>query len=219
MNKISSATAWLIPVICIWLCACAAREDAQPDAAPPVQAEAQVAPTPSVPDPTPPSGVYKAEAEKAFAEARALWQTKAASLGAVEACSDPEQAVALLDRALKIEPTFTAALVRRGLAKSEMGLREEAFDDLTAAIRLEASADNYAYRALASLRAGQERATRRDLEYSLKLAPARHLATNYMGLLELKQGNTRLACSSFQKGCSSGDCSLLELARKEKLCP
>lgn len=165
------------------------------------------------------SGKVAPEAEKAYAEARVLWRREAATLSAAERCSDPEQALTLLDKALALEPGYAEALARRGLAKSELGDGEGAFDDLTAAVRLAPTPENYAFRALASLRGGREKAAARDLEYSLKLNSSQYLARNYLGLLELTQGKTMQACSSFKEGCSNGDCSFLEMARKEKVCP
>lgn len=202
---------------CLMLAACAGKESPQPSAAPPAPE--------SPPDPAPekdfigPSGKYKPEAEQAFAEARVLWRRDVASVSAAESCTDPEKAVSLLSKAISLEPKYAEAYVRRGLARSELGKREEAFDDLTEAVRLNASPESYAYRGLVCLRAGEERAAQRDLQYSLKLKSSQHLAHNLMGVLELKRDKKSLACESFTKGCSNGDCAFIESARKEKICP
>lgn len=165
------------------------------------------------------SGKLNPEAEIAYAKARVLWKQTLSSVSAVELCADPEKAVALLDKAIALEPGYAEALARRGLAKSELGEREEAFDDLTAAIRARPSAEAYAYRALVSIRANQLRAARRDLEYSLKKDPNQHLAKNFSGVLALTLDDTLQACSRFKEGCSSGDCSFIDAARTDKLCP
>lgn len=196
-------------VLCLALAACAGKE----------------APAPSAPPATPErdlsghSGKFNPEAEQAFAEARVLWPREIASVKAAEVSSDPEKAVALLDKAIAIEPKYAEAYLRRGLAKSELGEREGAFDDLTEAVRLDPAPASYAYRGLVCLRAGEERAAQRELEYSLKLRPSQHLAHNLMGVLHLRRDKKSQACENFKKGCSNGDCSFIESARREKICP
>lgn len=165
------------------------------------------------------SGKFRPEAERAYAEARVLWKRQLSSLADAEVCVDPAKAVELLDKAIALEPGYAEAYARRGLARSELGEREEAFDDLTAAIRLHASAENYAYRALVSIRAGGTRAARRDLEYSLKLDAGQSRAHNFLGVLALSLDDAQEACQGFQAGCSKGDCTFLEAARQEKICP
>ncbi len=164
------------------------------------------------------SGKFNPEAETSFAQARVLWKRGLSSVSAVEVCSDPEKAVVLLDKAISLEPGYAEAYIRRGLAKSELGQREEAFTDLTAAIRLHPTADAYAYRALVSIRAKQVRAARKDLEYSLQKNPQQHLARNITGLLALTLDDKPEACAQFQQGCSAGDCSFIDAAKADKLC-
>lgn len=164
------------------------------------------------------SGKLNPEAETAYAEARVLWKRTLSSVSAVEPCSDPEKAVVLLDKAIALEPGYAEALVRRGLATSELGEREGAFDDLPAAIRLNPSAESYAYRAFVSIRANQIRAAQKDLEYSLKKDSKQHLAKNITGVLALTLDDKAQACSQFQQGCSSGGCSYLDAAKADKIC-
>ena len=159
------------------------------------------------------------EAAGLYDEAFALWRRPFMSVRAAEACAAPEKAVALLDKAIALEPGFAEAYIRRGLAKSELNLGEAAFDDLTTAIRLYPTPEAYAYRALACMRSKQERAALRDLSYALKLNPTNPLANNISGLMALKEANNNTeACVFFKKGCSGGDCSFIEAARLENLC-
>ena len=158
------------------------------------------------------------EAKLAFDKARALWGQDSGSVSALEVCSDPEQAVSLLDKVISCEPDYAEAYVRRGLAKSELRLKEEAFDDVSKGIRLHPTPDAYAYRALVSLRAGQVRAAQKDLEYSLSKEQKQHLAKNISGLLLLTLSNKAEACARFREGCSAGDCSFLEAAKADKTC-
>ncbi len=136
-----------------------------------------------------------------------------------ERCSDPEKALSLLSKAISLDPRYAEAYLRRGLAKSELGEGEEAFEDVTAGIRLQPTAQGYAYRGLVSLRSGQKNAAEKDLRHSLKLDPKQHLAHNYLGTLALSENNQAKACASFKEGCAQGDCSFLETSKKEGICP
>lgn len=155
-------------------------------------------------------GRYSEEAELLFAKAHVLWKG--------DTCAEPLEAVRLLDEVIRIEPGYGAAWARRGLAHSELGNREEAFDDLTQAVRLEPTAEHYAHRALISLRGGALAAARRDLDYSLKKDQKQHRARNLLGMLLLREGDAAGACASFADGCSNGDCEPLQTARKEGRC-
>lgn len=164
-------------------------------------------------------GRYKAEAEQEFDRARVLWRQQHFGLGNAELCSDPQKAVTLLDKVIELEPSYAEAFVRRGLAQSELGRREEAFDDLSAAIRLEPKPEYYAYRALVSMRGGSAKAAVRDIDYSLQKQPKQSRAHNFRGVLALSGDDRAGACAAFAKGCANGDCSFWETAKKEKICP
>lgn len=155
------------------------------------------------------------EAERAYSEALALWEKS--SLG--EVCSDPQRATALLDKAVSLAPEYGEAYLRRGLAKSELNEPEEAFEDATRGLRLVPTAESYALRGLVLMRGRQNKAARRDLEYSLSTNPSQHLAHNLLGALALSEEKDQEACASFKAGCDNGDCFFLETARKEKICP
>ena len=164
------------------------------------------------------SGKINPEAESAFAQARSYWERTFSSVSAVERCTDPKKAIALLDKAITLEPQYAEAYIRRGLAKSELGRREEAFNDLTAGIRLRPTAEAYAYRGLVSIRAKDVRAAQKDLAYSLEKDPKQNLAHNINGVLALMLDTRPEACAQFRQGCSAGDCSFMEAARKDKIC-
>ena len=150
------------------------------------------------------------EVELLFAEAYALWQD--------DTCTEPQEAARILTGVIARDPGFAAAWAYRGLAYSELGKREEAFDDLTKAIRLDPRAEYYADRGLASLRAGVFSGARRDLEYSLKIHQKQHRAWNILGETALREGNAGQACEYFARGCSSGNCEPLQRARKDGQC-
>jgi tetratricopeptide (TPR) repeat protein len=165
--------------------------------------------------PTPPDGAglpgkRSQEVELLFAKAHVLWKG--------DSCVEPQEAVQILNEVLARDPDFAAAWAYRGLAYSELGKREEAFDDLTKAIRLDPRAEYYADRGLASLRGGLFSAAHRDLDYSLKKNPKQYRAWNILGETALREGNAEQACEYFAMGCSNGDCEALQRARKDGQC-
>jgi tetratricopeptide (TPR) repeat protein len=166
------------------------------------------------------SGAFLPAAETAYSQARVLWrsqQTTAAT--AAEVCSDPLRAIALLNKALALEPEYAEAYIRRGLAKSELGQFEAAFDDASAALRLRPEPAYYAQRALISMRAGQYDAARLDLEYSIQRDDSLSLSWALRGMLNLMENRAAEACRDFSRACSNGDCSRLDAARQEQICP
>ena len=162
-------------------------------------------------NPTGVSGKYNPQAEQLFGKARVLWKNG-------ETCSDPEAALDSLDEALKLEPDYPQALIRRGLALSQLGYADDAFDDLTRAIRLEPSAEAYLSRAICLLQQGNTVGARKDLDESLRLDDASSRAWNSLGAVALKEGKDQEACDAFEKACSNGDCTAIDAARREKLC-
>lgn len=173
-----------------------------------------------IPEKTPPkpanptgvSGKHQPQAEQLFAKARILWKEG-------ETCADPEQAIAYLDEALELEPDYAQALIRRGLALSQVGYGDEAFDDLTRAVRLEPSAEAYLSRGLCLFRQGRTEGARKDLEEALRRDGDSYRAWNILGAVALKEEKDAEACAAFEKACASGDCTGIEAARREKICP
>ncbi|HEU6437224.1 MAG TPA: tetratricopeptide repeat protein [Nitratidesulfovibrio sp.] len=157
------------------------------------------------------SGKVNPEAEKYFAMAHVLWKGG-------ETCTEPEKAVALLNKAIDLQSDYWQAYARRGLAYSDMGMWDEAFDDLTRAVRQHPSAENYAWRGLTAFRMGNLMGARKDLARSLEMDSAQHRAWNFMGAVELADDAIPAACAAFAKGCSHGDCTGMESARREGIC-
>lgn len=157
------------------------------------------------------SGRVAPEAEKNYALARVLW-------GNSDVCSDPAQAVAYLDKAIAAQPDYAAAYLRRGLAYSEMGRYEEAFDDLTRSLRLHPGAEVYSYRGLVSMRMGNMMGARKDLDHAIELDGGYHRAWNFRAAVRLQQDDVAGACDDFAKGCSKGDCTGIESARTSGIC-
>ncbi len=153
------------------------------------------------------SGKHNPEAEAAFTLAHVLWRNS-------DICSDPEQAIMLLNKAIRLEPDYADAYLRRGLAKSDRRDWEGAFDDLTRAIRLKPTAEAYAFRGLVSMRGGNALGARKDYDRSLDIDKRQHRAWNFRAALNLLEGQREAACRDFNKGCDNGDCVGLESAVK-----
>ena len=150
------------------------------------------------------------EVELLFAKAHVFWKG--------DTCTEPQEAVQILSEAIAKDPDFAAAWAFRGLAHSELGKREEAFADLTKAIRLDPRAEYYTDRGLASLRGGVFSAARRDLDYALKKDPRQYRAWNILGETALREGKAEQACAYYAKGCSNGNCEPLQQARSNGQC-
>ncbi len=162
-------------------------------------------------NPTGASGRHDAEAEQLFGKARVLW-------GRDGICSNPEQAVAYLDSALEIEPTYAEALARRGQALSDLGYHDDAFDDLTRAIRLDPTAEAYAARGRVLFRAGNIAGAQRDAEEAVRRNERLAAAWSLHGAVAYENGDIKAACADFARACEAGDCAGLEAARREALC-
>ena len=170
-------------------------------------------PDPAVtpPDPTGATGTRDAKAEQLYAKARVLWREG-------ELCSDPEQAIVYLEESVHIDPRYSDAWLRLGLARSEAGQPEEAFEDLTRAIRLNPTADAYAYRGLVLLRQADTKAARRDLDQALRIQPDSQRALNIRAAVNLKENALEAACRDFNAACKAGNCAGLEAARNQNMC-
>ena len=157
------------------------------------------------------SGKISSEAETLYARARVLWDKD-------DVCSDPSQALELLDRVIQIEPAYAPAYLRRGLAKSDLRNWDGAFDDVTKAIRLDPTAEAYAFRGLVSMRGGNFIGARKDLDRSLDMQKRQYRAWNFRGGLHRMEGNLPAACKDFEEACDYGNCMGLEMAKKAGEC-
>lgn len=162
-------------------------------------------------DPRGYSGKYDTEAEKHFTMAHSTW-------GKRDTSSDPEKAITLLSEAIKLEPNYAEAYLWRGMAKSELGKWDDAFDDITKSIRLNPLAGSYAYRGLVSMRGGNAIGARKDFDESIDMDSSQHRAYNFRGALELLLNDNEAACKDFSRGCSNGDCTGLESAKEAGYC-
>ena len=185
-------------------CSLFSSPDAKPEpgTTPPAAAQAPASDEPSAAE----------EAETLFAKAHVLWK------GGGDVCSDPAMAVHLLDQAIALKPDYADAFMRRGLAYSELRNDEEAFSDLTHAIRLDPKPVRYAYRGLGLIRQENLAGARRDLDQSIELDSDQFRAWNLRAVVNVMEHKDDQACSDFNTGCKNGDCSGLNAAKKQGIC-
>jgi tetratricopeptide (TPR) repeat protein len=104
----------------------------------------------------------------------ALWLDKAKAYWNGKRYSDPLAAIALLDKALALEPNNVAALNERGLAKADAGALGAAIADFSRAIELVPSmAAAYHNRGLLYIKANAEEKACRDFQHAASLGDDR----------------------------------------------
>ncbi len=127
-----------------------------------------------------------------------------------------------------------ALLAARGLLQSQLEEGNAAFDSLTEAVQLHASAEMYALRAFVLWRNGHTRGAFRDAEYALYKSKKLPIALMSMGLVRLSQSQEANddetnenapnentldeACTLLQEACAGGQCFGLEEAKKQGMC-
>ncbi len=146
-----------------------------------------------------------------YAKALVLW-------GHEDRCSNPEQAIALLNSVIEKNPHHAEAFLLRGRAYNQLNLAESAFNDLTSSIRICPSANAYAWRGFVLLREGNTRGAWRDIEMALDLDENSRHALNFRGLLRLNEGDMQGACEDFEQGAKEGEDSWYQKARDEGMC-
>lgn len=161
------------------------------------------------------------EGERRLKEAKSLWIE--------DDCVDPERAALLLDAVLEEVPDYADALIRRGKALTAQGYLEDAFDDLTRAVRLlppgadqpegaRLRARAYAARAYVALRMAREQGAERDLASALEADPTEPSIYLYRGALEFLRGKDTEGCADLRKACDLGMCGAQTRAESGGLC-
>lgn len=133
-------------------------------------------------------------------------------------CTDPEKAVALLDKAVEADPLDPAPYLLRSLALSDLGYLNEAFDDATKAIRLSPTAEAYATRGLICLKQHHPEGAQRDFAYAQTLNPKEPLIYVYRSAGAFLDGRNSDACDDLEHACELGQCRPWNTAKDNKLC-
>ncbi len=152
------------------------------------------------------------EARSLVAEAQKLWEEPWSE------CLDAQKALTFLDKALRMDPLDTRALLLRSRALADLGFLDDAFDDVTKAIRFSPSAEAYATRGLLLRKRGNPEGARRDLTYAEALDPDEPLTYVFRSAADFLEGETVKGCGDLRLACEKGLCGPHEKAKKEGLC-
>ena len=151
------------------------------------------------------------EAQSYLAQAMEYWTASGE-------CTNPEQAAALLDKAVSADPLDPAPYLMRSLALSDLGYFNEAFDDATRAIRLSPTAEAYATRGLVCLKQHQPEGAQRDFAYAEKINPKEPLIYVYRAAGAFLENRNDDACKDLEHACELGHCRPWNTAKENKLC-
>jgi tetratricopeptide (TPR) repeat protein len=133
--------------------------------------------------------------------------------------SEYRRAIADLDRAIQLNPNLARAYNNRGWAYYNFSEYRRAIADLDRAIQLDPNlALAYINRGATFARLGEPRRTIADSNRAIQINP--NLAQAYVnrGSAFSLLGNVSQVCQDARKGCSLGNCRLLELARSNNMC-
>ena len=133
-------------------------------------------------------------------------------------CSSPREAETKLSAVLASHQGDAEAHALRGLARSELGQKEEAFEDLTEAVRRQPTARNYAWRSLALWRGGNMKGAQVDASYALRKNSKEPVAHMVLGMAALKLDDAGKGCAELKLACDGGECSGLEDAKAGGQC-
>ncbi len=135
---------------------------------------------------------------------------------------DPEKNLALVNTALEAEkasPENTVTLLAiRSMLYSQLGRNDDAFEDITNALRQKANPKLYAIRSITLWRSGKFRGAILDADYALKKQknlPMAHMAKG-LGLFGNDQKTE--SCDWLEEACEAGFCYGLEYVKKEGSC-
>jgi protein O-mannosyl-transferase len=129
-----------------------------------------------------------------------------------------EEAIDSYNKGISIMP-HALIFDNRGAAYGKLGRYELAIEDSNKAIALDPG-DQTAYfnRGVAYGKLGQYKLAIEDFNMAIRLKPDYDEAYYNRGISYLLQGDNKNGCLDAQKTCASGNCQLLEFAKKRELC-
>ena len=167
---------------------------------------------PSVPtNPTGTSGKINREAELAYAKAHVLWKN--------DVCEDPAKAAGLLRKALKLEPEYGEAWLRRGRLLIQFAEYSAALEDLDKAVRFYPKSISYAYRGYAEFGLGNYLGAKKNYETALEIDPDNGTAWNFLGELLIAQLKVDDGCEALAEGADLGFPAPYDDALTSGVCP
>ncbi|KAF1074296.1 tetratricopeptide repeat protein [Halodesulfovibrio sp. MK-HDV] len=147
-------------------------------------------------NPTGVSGKLNHEAELAYAKAHVLWKNGV--------CENPAKAAGLLREALRLEPEYGEAWLRRGRLLIQFAEYEAAIEDLDKAVRYYPESISYAYRGYAEFGLGNYMGAKKNYEVALDLNSSNGTAWNFFGELLISQLKVDDGCDALAEGADLG---------------
>ncbi|SIO35873.1 tetratricopeptide repeat protein [Halodesulfovibrio marinisediminis] len=147
-------------------------------------------------NPTGVSGKLNPEAELAFAKAHVLWRNGV--------CENPAKAAGLLREALRLEPEYGEAWLRRGRLLIQFAEYEAAVQDLDKAVRYYPKSISYAYRGYAEFGLGNYLGAKKNYDTALEMDSANGTAWNFLGELLIAQLKVDEGCEALAEGADLG---------------
>ncbi|MEZ6853916.1 tetratricopeptide repeat protein [Halodesulfovibrio aestuarii] len=147
-------------------------------------------------NPTGVSGKLNREAELAYAKAHVLWKNGV--------CEDPAKAAGLLREALRLEPEYGEAWLRRGRLLIQFAEYEAAVRDLDKAVRYYPKSISYAYRGYAEFGLGNYLGAQKNYDMALDLDSANGTAWNFLGELLIAELKVDEGCEALAEGAELG---------------
>lgn len=152
-------------------------------------------PKPQV-DPTGASGKLNRDAEIAYAKAHVLWRNGV--------CQNPAKAAGLLREALRLEPEYGEAWLRRGRLLIQFAEYGAAVEDLDKAVRYYPKSISYAYRGYAEFGLGNYLGAKKNYDAALKMDSKNGTAWNFLGELLIAQLKVDEGCEALAEGADLG---------------
>ncbi len=130
-----------------------------------------------------------------------------------------EQAVEEYNEAIRLKPDYVLAFYHRGMAYGQLGRNQQAIEDYDQAIRLKPDFFRaYLNRGNTYNVLGQTESALDDFSTVIKLEPNFPGAYHNRAFVYLKQGNKKYGCPDAQRACELGNCTILKLAKEQRLC-
>jgi hypothetical protein len=134
-------------------------------------------------------------------------------------CGYWKNSITLYDHTLKVTDDNCMIYYNRGSAYVTLGNYRHAIEDYNQAIRLDPNyAEAYCNRGIAYDKLGQYQQAIKDCTEAIRLKQDDAISYNVRGYAYLLQGNKELACRDAQKGCTLGECKLLDMAKGNGIC-
>jgi tetratricopeptide (TPR) repeat protein len=130
-----------------------------------------------------------------------------------------DKAIVQYHEVIRLKPDLAVAYFNRGSAYSKLSRYQPAIEDFNKAARLKPDyADVYNNRGVVYVKLGRDQQAIGDFNEAIRLKPDLAVAYCNRAIVYFNQGNNKYGCHDVQKACESGNCKLLELAKRRGYC-